>query len=74
MKFNYVEEDMEISGEVISERATVQSLNLSPATWQYPDDCFYIKMYITAPVSLLKSVLGPCHSYADEKRMIEVNG
>ena len=41
---------------------------LTPAQWQYPDDCFYIKMYVLCPLQPLQEAFGPCHGYGDEKR------
>ena len=41
---------------------------LKAATWEYPDDCFYIKMYVLCPLSALQTALGPCHCYDDEKK------
>ena len=41
---------------------------LKAATWEYPDDCFYIKMYVLCPLSALQRALGPCHRYDDEKK------
>ena len=41
---------------------------LKAATWEYPDDCFYIKMYVLCPLSALQTALGPCHRYDDEKK------
>ena len=41
---------------------------LAPAEWQYPDDCFYIKMYVVCPLQPLQEAFGPCHGYGDEKR------
>lgn len=41
---------------------------LTPAEWQYPDDCFYIKMYVVCPLQPLQKAFGPCHGYGDEKR------
>lgn len=41
---------------------------LTPAEWQYPDDCFYIKMYILAPLAKMVEAFGPKHRYGDEKR------
>ena len=41
---------------------------LTPAEWQYPDDCFYIKMYILALLAKMVEAFGPKHRYGDEKR------
>ena len=41
---------------------------LKAATWEYPDDCFYIKMYVLCPLGALQTALGPCHRYDDEKK------
>ena len=41
---------------------------LKAATWEYPDDCFYIKMYVLCPLSALQTALGPCHRYDDKKK------
>ena len=65
MEFNYAPTS-EV-GEVHTEPATVKPV-LKAATWEYPDDCFYIKMYVLCPLSALQTALGPCHRYDDEKK------
>ena len=77
MEFNYTPTS-EV-GEVHTEPATVKPATtpattpatkpaLKAATWEYPDDCFYIKMYVLCPLSALQTALGPCHRYDDEKK------
>ena len=81
MEFNYAPTS-EV-GEVHTEPATVKLATkpattlattpattpaLKAATWEYPDDCFYIKMYVLCPLSALQTALGPCHRYDDEKK------
>ena len=70
MKFNYSEDKTDTPAEEMSEKTTVDSLHLTPSTWKYPDDCFYIKMYITAPLPLVKSALGPRHGFGDAERRL----
>ena len=73
MEFNYAPTS-EV-GEVHTEPVTVKPATkpatkpaLKAATWEYPDDCFYIKMYVLCPLSALQTALGPCHRYDDEKK------
>ena len=81
MEFNYTPTS-EV-GEVHTEPATTKPATkpattpatkpatkpaLKAATWEYPDDCFYIKMYVLCPLSALQTALGPCHRYDDEKK------
>ena len=77
MDFNYAPTS-EV-GEVHTEPVTVKPATkpatklatkpvLKAATWEYPDDCFYIKMYVLCPLSALQTALGPCHRYDDEKK------
>lgn len=73
MEFNYAPTS-EV-GEVHTEPVTVKLATkpatkpaLKAATWEYPDDCFYIKMYVLCPLSALQTALGPCHRYDDEKK------
>lgn len=68
MDFNY-SPTSEV-GEVHMEPATKLAATpaLKAATWEYPDDCFYIKMYVLCPLSALQTALGPCHCYDDEKK------
>ena len=77
MEFNYTPTS-EV-GEVHTEPVTVKLATkpattpatkpaLKAATWEYPDDCFYIKMYVLCPLSALQTALGPCHRYDDEKK------
>lgn len=58
--------DDSIAGESVEEPAAKPKL--TPAQWQYPDDCFYIKMYVLCPLQPLQEAFGPCHGYGDEKR------
>lgn len=55
------------AAETVAERPS-KSPALTPAEWQYPDDCFYIKMYILAPLAKMVEAFGPKHRYGDEKR------
>lgn len=81
MEFNYAPTSE--MGEVHTEPVTVKLATkpattpatkpatkpvLKAATWEYPDDCFYIKMYVLCPLSALQTALGPCHRYDDEKK------
>lgn len=81
MEFNYAPTSE--MGEVHTEPVTVKPATkpattlatkpatkpaLKAATWEYPDDCFYIKMYVLCPLSALQTALGPCHRYDDEKK------
>lgn len=81
MEFNYAPTSE--MGEVHTEPVTVKLATkpatklattlatkpaLKAATWEYPDDCFYIKMYVLCPLSALQTALGPCHCYDDEKK------
>ena len=40
---------------------------LTKAEWIYPEDCFYIKMYILCPLDAMEKAFGPRHGYGDEK-------
>ena len=81
MEFNYAPTSE--MGEVHTEPVTVKLATtpattpatkpatkpaLKAATWEYPDDCFYIKMYVLCPLSALQTALRPCHRYDDEKK------
>lgn len=68
MEFNYAptSEVGEVHTEPAAKPATKPALKA--ATWEYPDDCFYIKMYVLCPLSALQTALGPCHRYDDEKK------
>ena len=44
------------------------SIHITATSWEYPDDCFYIKMYITAPLTSLKKAFGPRHAFGDDER------
>lgn len=73
MRFNYKNVEVDTPGECVSENngiVTPKSLGLTPSTWKYPDDCFYIKMYVTAPLKLVKKSLGPRHAFGDDDRMV----
>ena len=43
-------------------------IHITATSWEYPDDCFYIKMYITAPLASLKKAFGPRHAFGDDER------
>ena len=68
MEFNYAPTSE--MGEAHTEPAAKLATKpvLKAATWEYPDDCFYIKMYVLCPLSALQTALGPCHRYDDEKK------
>ena len=76
MEFNYTptsevgEVHTEPSAKLATKPATTLATKpaLKAATWEYPDDCFYIKMYVLCPLSALQTALGPCHRYDDEKK------
>lgn len=80
MEFNYTptsevgEVHTEPSAKLATKPATKLATTLATkpalkaATWEYPDDCFYIKMYVLCPLSALQTALGPCHRYDDEKK------
>lgn len=76
MEFNYAptSEVGEVHTEPAVKPATKPATTLATkpalkaATWEYPDDCFYIKMYVLCPLSALQTALGPCHRYDDEKK------
>lgn len=80
MEFNYAptsevgEVHTEPSAKLATKPATTLATTpatkpaLKAATWEYPDDCFYIKMYVLCPLSALQTALGPCHRYDDEKK------
>ena len=51
--------------EQINEPAPI---HITATSWEYPDDCFYIKMYITAPLASLKKAFGPRHAFGDDER------
>ena len=80
MEFNYAptsevgEVHTEPSAKLATKPATKLATTLATkpvlkaATWEYPDDCFYIKMYVLCPLSALQTALGPCHRYDDEKK------
>ena len=76
MEFNYAptsevgEVHTEPSAKLATTLATTPATKpaLKAATWEYPDDCFYIKMYVLCPLSALQTALGPCHRYDDEKK------
>ena len=51
--------------EQINEPAPI---HITATSWEYPDDCFYIKMYITAPLTSLKKAFGPRHAFGDDER------
>ena len=69
LHFNYTESESS-AGETVPEPPS-KTPALTPAEWQYPDDCFYIKMYILAPLERMVEAFGPKHCYGDEKRRRE---
>lgn len=42
--------------------------SLEPAEWHYPDDCYYIKMYVLCPLKMVEDAFGPAHNSPDAKR------
>lgn len=42
--------------------------SLEPAEWHYPDDCYYIKMYVLCPLRNVEVALGPAHNSPDVRR------
>ena len=84
MKFNYTENESENKSESKCESEsnaiadththTPEQINepapihITATSWEYPDDCFYIKMYITAPLTSLKKAFGPRHAFGDDER------
>ena len=42
--------------------------SLEPAEWHYPDDCYYIKMYVLCPLRNVENALGPAHNSPDARR------
>ena len=42
--------------------------SLEPAEWHYPDDCYYIKMYVLCPLRNVEDALGPAHNSPDGRR------
>lgn len=42
--------------------------SLEPAEWHYPDDCYYIKMYVLCPLRNVEDALGPAHNSPDARR------
>lgn len=66
INFNYKECPADSSEKVVE--PPPQMIPLTPADWQYPDDCFYIKMYILAPLETMTAAFGPKHRFGEEKR------
>ena len=42
--------------------------SLEPAEWHYPDDCYYIKMYVLCPLWNVEDAVGPAHNSPDVRR------
>ena len=40
---------------------------LTPAKWKYPEDCFYIKMFVLCPRIHLEHAFGERHGFGDKK-------
>ena len=82
MKFNYTESESENESKCESESNAIADththtpeqinepapIHITATSWEYPDDCFYIKMYITAPLASLKKAFGPRHAFGDDER------
>lgn len=45
---------------------------LEPAEWHYPDDCYYIKMYVLCPLKMVEDALGPAHNSPDARRFVSL--
>ena len=41
--------------------------SLQPCVWEYPDDCFYMKMFVLCDPKRLEEGLGPYHGYGDRR-------
>ena len=61
--FNVEMGDNEIS-EIVEEPLY---LELQKSYWCYPDDFFYIKMFMACPLDLMLKALGPCHEYGERQ-------
>ena len=63
--FNFnIEKEENRNSEVTEEPVF---LELQKSEWIYPDDCFYIKMYVMCPLAVIEKAFGPCHGYGDEQ-------
>lgn len=62
-RFNFSEEEND-TAERIEELTNTE---LTKAEWIYPEDCFYIKMYILCPLDAVEKAFGPRHGFGDEK-------
>ena len=40
---------------------------LTPAKWKYPEDCFYIKMFVLCPRIHLEHAFGERQGFGDKK-------
>lgn len=63
LEFNYTER--EGRQHVLEERSSIE---LVKAEWKYPEDYFYIKMFILCPRSELEKAFGERHAFGDKKR------
>ena len=41
--------------------------SLQPCVWEYPEDCFYMKMFVLCDPKRLEEGLGPYHGYGDHR-------
>ena len=61
------------TGAVIGAEPTESLLStLKPAEWHYPDDCYYIKMYVLCPLKMVEDALGPAHNSPDARRFVSL--
>ena len=57
-----------IGAETGAEQTDSLLASLEPAEWHYPDDCYYIKMYVLCPLRCLEDAFGPAHNAPDARR------
>lgn len=68
LEFSYLEKSpQEIEQEVRQEPSP--EIELVKAKWKYPEDYFYIKMFMLCPRSELEKAFGERHAFGDKKRM-----
>ena len=65
------QEEVEMVGEGPTCSMSVNELiaSLQPCVWEYPDDCFYMKMFVLCDPKRLEEGLGPYHGYGDRRGM-----
>ena len=64
LEFNYLETSPQESEQKLS-----PDIELVKADWKYPEDYFYIKMFVLCPRSELEKAFGERHAFGDKKRM-----